>query len=539
MRFFSRRDKDGYDKNGFNKEGYNPQGFSKEGNDKFGFNLDGIHNITKTIRDESGFDEWGKDGGGFGRDGYASNGIARDGYDKDGYDERGFNIDGIHRETRKKFNPQGEDVDGYDKAGFRYLIHRITGTKYDESGHTISGFDKYGIHKKTGTHLDEFDMDVNGKYGLPVHCPKCNSTNHSVIDRFSDAHHTCCMPDLKKDDPPNTKCCSCGHKWYFFHPLFFHQDSFFSGRDKDGIHKNEFNKEGNHKVTGTRYDLEGYDENGFDKKGIHKVTGTKFDEEGYDKDGYDEKGFNRNGYDKDGYDLEGYDKNGFDKDGVHRETKVGYDHNSCPPPKHPEFKKSYRRIGYNDDGFDENGFTTSGIHQTTGTKYDLDGNDQHGFDEKGIHKVTKTKFDEEGFDSDGIHKVTKTKFDEDGYDKDGHWEHDEILNILEETMALHTSSIKSLSYLDNREFTIIGVERKDYDENKGIKIATSEDFVIEGKKINKFHTTRQAIVRKFLNDTGEPTDIFNAINQPDNSLKVKIFKRKSASDEDYFDLDQC
>ena len=98
---------------------------------------------------------------------------------------------------------------------------------------------------------------------------------------------------------------------------------------------------------------------------------------------------------------------------------------------------------------------------------------------------------------------------------------------------------RSLALLDDREFTICGVERKDYDENKGIKIATSEDFEIEGEKVNKFHTTRQAIVGKFLNDAGEPTTLYNAINQPDNSLKVKIFKRKSASDEEYFDLDQC
>ena len=37
---------------------------------------------------------------------------------------------------------------------------------------------------------------------------------------------------------------------------------------------------------------------------------------------------------------------------------------------------------------------------------------------------------------------------------------------------------KSLALLDDKEFTIINVERKDYDENKGIKIATSEDFEI-------------------------------------------------------------
>ena len=98
---------------------------------------------------------------------------------------------------------------------------------------------------------------------------------------------------------------------------------------------------------------------------------------------------------------------------------------------------------------------------------------------------------------------------------------------------------RSLSYLDDREFTIIGVERKDYDENKGIKIATSEDFDIEGEKVNKFHTTRQAIVGKFLNDAGEPTRLFNAINQPDKTLKVKIFMKKSASGRDYYDLEQC
>jgi len=98
---------------------------------------------------------------------------------------------------------------------------------------------------------------------------------------------------------------------------------------------------------------------------------------------------------------------------------------------------------------------------------------------------------------------------------------------------------RSLALLDDREFTIINVERKDYDENKGIKIATSEDFDIEGDKVNKFHTTRQAIVGKFLNDAGEPTTLYTAVNQSDSNLKVKVFKRKSASGRDYFDLEQC
>ena len=369
------------------------------------------------------------------------------------------------------------------------------------------GFDKNGIHKVTGTKLDKQGYDQDGFNVLDP----ANVINRITGTKFDER-------GFNKDGIHNVT----GTKWGKW------------GVARSG--ETNWNKEGIHRESPS-IDIESHISGNpptFDQNGIHRGTGTRYDKEGYDKKGYDKNGFDRNGYD-----IEGYDKEGYDKEGVHCETKVGWKLNTGFRTLHAESKKAYRHIGYNDDGFDENGFTTSGIHQTTGTKYDLDGNDQHGFDEKGIHKVTKTKFDEEGFDSDGIHKVTKTKFDEDGYDKDGHWEHDEILNILEETMALHTSSIKSLSYLDNREFTIIGVERKDHDENKGIKITTKEDFDIEGKKINKFHTTRQAIVRKFLNDTGEPTDLFNAINQPDNSLKVKIFMRKSASDEDYFDLDQC
>jgi len=373
------------------------------------------------------------------------------------------------------------DKDGYYRKGYW--------KGYDEKGYDEYGFDKNGIHKVTGTKLDE---DGYIQEGFNVLDPV------NVINRIT-----------------GTEFDELGVTRY--------GETIYS---KNGIHRESPSIDIESHISGNPPT--------FDQNGIHRGTGTRYDKEGYDKKGYDKNGFDRNGYD-----IEGYDKEGYDKEGVHCETKVGWKLNTGFRTLHAESKKAYRHIGYNADGFDENGFTTSGIHQTTGTKYDLDGNDQHGFDEKGIHKVTKTKFDEEGFDSDGIHKVTKTKFDEDGYDKDGHWEHDEILNILEETMALHTSSIKSLSYLDHREFTIINVERKDYDENKGIKITTKEDFDIEGEKINKFHTTRQAIVRKFLNDTGEPTDIFNAINQPDNSLKVKIFKRKSASDEDYFDLDQC
>ena len=157
--------------------------------------------------------------------------------------------------------------------------------------------------------------------------------------------------------------------------------------------------------------------------------------------------------------------------------------------------------------------------------------DKDGYDKNG--------YDKDGYDKDGL--------DENGYEKDG-YEGYQKRNMrgprydsgeLKLSDFVSTEDSRSLSYLDDREFTIISVERKDHDENKGIKIATSEDFEIEGEKVNKFHTTRQAIVGKFLNDAGEPTALFNAVNQPDNALKVKIFKRKSANGRDYFDLEQC
>jgi hypothetical protein len=172
------------------------------------------------------------------------------------------------------------------------------------------------------------------------------------------------------------------------------------------------------------------------------------------------------------------------------------------------------------------------------TDFDKEGYDREGYDREG--------YDREGYDKYGYNR--------NGFDKDGKpapagvesfkkFSENPIIRgtsfKLEEIKAFVTADSRSLSYLDDREFTINGVERKDYDENKGIKIATSEDFDIQGEKVNKFHTTRQAIVGKFLNDGGEPTALFNAVNQPGNSLKVKIFKRKSASGKDYFDLDQC
>ena len=176
-------------------EGPNPNYYDEEGNDYRGFNLDGIHKITGTTRDELGFNEWG---------------IDLEGYNLEGYDNRGFNREGIHCITKTRFNPSGYDVDEYMEDGFQGYsgIHKITGTVYDESGYDRRGFNENQIHKKTGTHLDEHDSDVNGKYGLPVYCPSCNCTDHEDLPSS--------RGDLRVPVGtfPNKRCYDCGHQWY-------------------------------------------------------------------------------------------------------------------------------------------------------------------------------------------------------------------------------------------------------------------------------------------------------------------------------------
>ena len=178
-------------------EGPNPNHYDEEGNDYRGFNLDGIHKITGTTRDESGSDEWG---------------IDLDGYNLEGQDHRGFNREGIHCITETKFNPSGYDVDEYLENGFHWYsgMHKITRTKFDESGNDRRGFNENKIHKKTGTNLDEINRDVDGKYGLPVYCPKCNSTDHENLP----VGRSCHMPLTPF---PNKRCNDCGRQWYDSH----------------------------------------------------------------------------------------------------------------------------------------------------------------------------------------------------------------------------------------------------------------------------------------------------------------------------------
>jgi len=74
----------------------------------------------------------------------------------------------------------------------------------------------------------------------------------------------------------------------------------------------------------------------------------------------------------------------------------------------------------------------------------------------------------------------------------------------------------SLAEIDGEKFHITRIEDSDYDDNgeikKGVKITTKEEFDIDGNKMNKFHTTRIAIV-KILNGAKIRTDV-NENNDP-------------------------
>ncbi|MDC0451436.1 hypothetical protein OAL59_05825 [Nitrosopumilus sp.] len=79
----------------------------------------------------------------------------------------------------------------------------------------------------------------------------------------------------------------------------------------------QWNGDGIHKITGTKYDelrfdIEGNNRRGFNRDGIHKITNQKWDEEDYDyRLFHKDTGINKHTRTKcaeDGYDLDGYDK---------------------------------------------------------------------------------------------------------------------------------------------------------------------------------------------------------------------------------------
>ncbi len=145
-------DVQGYNKEGYNKEGYNKEGYNKIGYDIKGWNKEGINENTKSKYDKKG---------------YNINGYDREGYDKFGYDKFGYNKEGYNREgyTKESFSKIGYNKDGYDIDG------------YDINGYNREGYDKYGwnksktekvIYRNTGQITERTNYKNGEKDGLSI-----------------------------------------------------------------------------------------------------------------------------------------------------------------------------------------------------------------------------------------------------------------------------------------------------------------------------------------------------------------------------------
>ena len=90
----------------------------------------------------------------------------------------------------------------------------------------------------------------------------------------------------------------------------------------------------------------------------------------------------------------------------------------------------------------------------------------------------------------------------------------------------------SLMVLGELPFTVVKVEHSSYEDKKGVKITTKEEFEIDGTRHQKFHTTRTAVVSTLTKEA-----IFNDINENGKPLgPVHCVPRKSKKGNDYFDL---
>ncbi len=92
-----------------------------------------------------------------------------------------------------------------------------------------------------------------------------------------------------------------------------------------------------------------------------------------------------------------------------------------------------------------------------------------------------------------------------------------------------------MAKIGDKAFTITFIEDSDYTQGdqvtKGVKITTRETFEIEGNFVNKFHTTRVAIVKKFSNEK-----LRSDVNNGNLLGPVKCVSEKSASGKSFYNL---
>jgi hypothetical protein len=99
-----------------------------------------------------------------------------------------------------------------------------------------------------------------------------------------------------------------------------------------------------------------------------------------------------------------------------------------------------------------------------------------------------------------------------------------------------TGNSASLAKIGERSFTITFVEDSNYTQGEivtsGVKITTKETFDVDGNQMNKFHTTRVAIVNRFKNEK-----LREDINNKQIPLgPVKCISEKSASGKSFYNL---
>jgi len=94
----------------------------------------------------------------------------------------------------------------------------------------------------------------------------------------------------------------------------------------------------------------------------------------------------------------------------------------------------------------------------------------------------------------------------------------------------------SLAKIGEQSFTITFVEDSNYTQGEvvtqGVKITTKEMFDVDGNQMNKFHTTRVAIVNRFKNEK-----LREDINNKQIPLgPVRCITEKSASGKSFYNL---
>lgn len=328
---FNGFDIEGYDRNGFNEFGFDKNGIHKDtqsvGN-KFGFNAYGIHRITGTLYDEEGYTIRGFDKNGNYKNGLY--GYDENGFDEFGYDREGFTIMGL---DEFGYDRNGYNLMGYDEAGLSvdgYDIFGFDENGYDKQGYDIYGFDKNGIHiitqrkfntfgfKKSCIHvLTKTAYDEDGYTFLGYNNQGCNRFGFRCSHDFRYLFREVCqILDFEgiieggfDDQGFNRE----GYDLFNFNEKGIHkhtQTTFNEkGFSRDGIHvstQNFFDPEG-YNILGFDkygYNKEGYDSRDFDRNGIHKITKTKYNERGFDK-------YKRHYLTRGDFDLEEYDDDGF------------------------------------------------------------------------------------------------------------------------------------------------------------------------------------------------------------------------------------